>query len=111
MSKLVSRNQPLFSCGPLAKEDRIPLRNKGVGYTKPSEDFERCPGNSPFCLGMMDYNCCGTRPIQDDREDNILSQSDNADDSEDFETVTAKKQKLSLHLSNERKKVLSPNWQ
>ena len=75
--------------------------------SEPSEDIERCPGNSPFYLGMVDYNCCGTRPIQDD----ILSQSHDADDSEDFEIVrsTAKKQKLSLHLSKERKKVLSPS--
>ena len=75
--------------------------------SEPSKDFERCPGNSPFCLGMVDYNCCGTRSIQDD----VLSQSHDVDDSEDFEIVrsTAKKQKLSLHLSKERKKVLSPS--
>ena len=24
------------------------------------EDFQRCPGNSPFCLGMIEYDCCGT---------------------------------------------------
>ena len=54
---------------------------------------------------MVDYNCCGTRPIQDD----ILSQSDDADDRQYLETVTATKLKLSLHLSKERKEVLSPS--
>lgn len=24
-----------------------------------STNFKRCPGNSPACLGMVDYNCCG----------------------------------------------------
>ena len=23
-----------------------------------TSDFVHCPGNSPFCLGMTDYNCC-----------------------------------------------------
>ena len=23
-------------------------------------DFPRYPGNSPFCLGLPEYNCCGT---------------------------------------------------
>ena len=75
--------------------------------SEPSKDFERCPGNSPFCLRMVEYDCCGTRSIQDD----ILSQTHDVDDSEDFEIVrsTVKKQKLSLHLSKERKKVLSPS--
>ena len=25
------------------------------------DDFQRCPGNSPFCLGMVNFDCCGTR--------------------------------------------------
>ena len=25
-----------------------------------SPNFKRCPGNSPACLGVVDYNCCGT---------------------------------------------------
>ena len=24
------------------------------------DDFQRCPSNSPFCLGMVDFDCCGT---------------------------------------------------
>ena len=38
-----------------------------------------------------------------------LRQSNDADDGDDFKTITAMKQKLSLHLSKERKKVLSPS--
>ena len=74
-----------------------------------SEGFVGCLENSPFCLGMVDCNCCGTRPTKDDTPRDILSQSDEADDSQDFEAITAKKQKLSLHLSKEGKKVLSPS--
>ena len=28
-------------------------------------DFVRCPGNSPFCLGMTDFNCCD---VESDRD-------------------------------------------
>ena len=24
-------------------------------------DFERCAGSSPFCLGMVDFDCCGVK--------------------------------------------------
>ena len=24
-----------------------------------SGDFKRCAGSSPFCLGMVDLDCCG----------------------------------------------------
>ena len=28
-------------------------------------DFPRCPGDSPACLGMLEYYCCGTqRPMK-----------------------------------------------
>ena len=49
------------------------------------KSYSRCPGNSPFCLGMVDYNCCNTEIATDD-------------DSEDFMTVqdSIKRKKLSL---------------
>ena len=27
--------------------------------------YDRCPGGSLFCLGMTDYNCCGTDFVPD----------------------------------------------
>ena len=61
--------------------------------SEPSEGFVRCLENSSVCLGMVDCNCCGTRPTKDDTPHDILSQSDETDDSQDFEAVTAKKTK------------------
>ena len=26
-------------------------------------NLERCPGNYPFCLGMVDFDCCGTQGL------------------------------------------------
>ena len=60
-----------------------------------SEGFERCPGNLPFCLGMVEFNCSGMRPME-----GSTSQSD------DVVSPTAKRQKLPLHF---KKKVLSPS--
>ena len=73
---------------------------------EPSEGFERCPGNSPFCLGMVEFNCCGTQPTEKG-----TSQSHDTDDSQAniFETSKAKRQKLPLHLNKEKKKALSPS--
>ena len=27
-------------------------------------DFNRCPENSPFCLGITEFDCCGTQNLQ-----------------------------------------------
>ena len=59
-------------------------------------DFERCAGSSPFCLGMVDFDCCGVKHKFDNQE--------NADD--DFQPPV-KKGKLSL--AKGKKKVLSPS--
>ena len=57
-------------------------------------DFERCAGSSPFCLGMVDFDCCGVKHKFDNQE--------NTDD--DFQPPM-KKGKLSL--AKGKKKVLS----
>ena len=59
-------------------------------------DFERCAGSSPFCLGMVDFDCCGVKHKFDNQE--------NTDD--DFQPPM-KKGKLSL--AKGKKKVLSPS--
>ena len=48
-------------------------------------DFERCADSSPFCLGMVDFDCCRVKHKFDNQE--------NADD--DFQPPV-KKGKLSL---------------
>ena len=60
-------------------------------------NFQRCPGNSPACLGMVEYNCCGT-----------AYQDDHASDTEDF-VVDTKRKKLSLKSSKKAKLPLSPS--
>ena len=57
-------------------------------------DFKRCPGNSPFCLGMTDFDCCGTQ--------NMVSEQGSTSDS-DFASPVKKK----LSLSKSKKAVLS----
>lgn len=57
-------------------------------------DFERCPGDSPFCLGMTSFNCCGTQDL------------DWSENDKDFECPSPKRKKLSL---SKGKKVLSPS--
>ena len=47
-----------------------------------SPNFKRCPGDSPSCLGMVDYNCCGT-----------VDQDGHASDAEDFVIENSKRQK------------------
>ena len=54
-------------------------------------DFERCAGSSPFCLGMVDFDCCGVKHKFDNQE--------NADD--DFQPPV-KKGKLSLAKGDTR---------
>ena len=44
-----------------------------IGMTNASPTFKRCPGNSPACLGMVEYNCCGT-----------VDEDGRASDAEDF---------------------------
>ena len=57
-------------------------------------EFERCPGDSPFCLGMTNFNCCSTQDL------------DFSENDEDFECPPEKRRKLSL---SKGKKVLSPS--
>lgn len=61
-------------------------------------DFKRCPGNSPFCLGMTEFDCCGTQ--------NMGSEQGSSSDC-DFASPV-KKKKLSLSKSK-KVPVLSPS--
>ena len=74
---------------------------------------QRCPGNSPYCLGLPEWDCCGTQglleTVQSKEADGVNPTSEslrtvNNDDT----TPMVKKQKLSLQLQKE-KKVLSPS--
>ena len=62
-------------------------------------DFKRCPGNSPFCLGMTEFDCCGTQNLLDE-------QGTEASTSDSDFVSPVKKKRLSLSKS---KKVLSPS--
>ena len=68
-------------------------------------DFPRCPGNSPFCLGLPEYNCCGTMEKGGSMAQMKRQKPSNVDgeegDDNDFET---KKAKLSLAKGKENKK-------
>ena len=73
----------------------------------------RCPGNSQYCLGLPEWDCCGTQDlletVQSKEADGVNPTSEslrtvNNDDT----TPMVKKQKLSLQLQKE-KKVLSPS--
>ena len=58
-------------------------------------DIECRAGNSPFCLGMVEYHCCGTE--MDSDEDAFQSDYPN------------KRMKLSLSNNQQKKwRVLSP---
>ena len=35
-------------------------------------DFERCAGSSPFCLGMVDFDCCGVKHKFDNHKQILL---------------------------------------
>ena len=79
-------------------------------------DFKRCPGNSPFCLGLTEYNCCGSLEKEGGmlrkKRQNLGQKASNSDieeiDDNDFET---KKQKLSLCKEKEKKRhqILHPS--
>ena len=58
--------------------------------TMTSSDF--CPGSSPFCLGMADFDCCGKSKIRDKVE-------------EKADEPKTKRMKLSLS----KRKPLSPS--
>ena len=63
-----------------------------------SPTFERCPGDSPACLGMVEYNCCGT-----------VDQDGRASDMEDCVMDNSKRKKLSLKRSKKAKLPLWPS--
>ena len=67
--------------------------------TQPSFNYKRCPGDSPACLGMVDFNCCGTANPEDAH----------ASDSEDFVTENSKQKKLPLKSSKKAKLPSSPS--
>ena len=56
-------------------------------------DFKRCAGSLTFCLGMVDFDCCGVKHKFDNQVDDFQS--------------PMKKGKLSL--AKGKKKVLSPS--
>ena len=58
------------------------------------DDFQRCPGNSPFCLGMVEYDCCGTGKRNTD------------ENAEDLEWQQVKKPRPA---SRKKKAALSPS--
>ena len=61
-------------------------------------DFNHCAGNSPFCLGMVEYHCCDIE-MEKDSSDKEAFQSDNP----------TKRMKLSLSKNQQKKQnVLSP---
>ena len=35
-------------------------------------DFEHCAGSSPFCLGMVDFDCCGVKHKFDNHKQILL---------------------------------------
>ena len=40
-------------------------------------DFEHCAGSSPFCLGMVDFDCCGVKHKFDNQHLTSLATSTN----------------------------------
>ena len=61
-------------------------------------EFERCSGDSPFCLGMVEYHCCGIEMVKYS-SDKEAFQSDNP----------AKQMKLFLSKHRQNKQnILSP---
>ena len=61
-------------------------------------EFECCTGDSPFCLGMVEYHCCGIE-MEKYSSDKEAFQGDNS----------AKQMKLSLSKNQQKKQnILSP---
>ncbi len=54
-------------------------------------NFKKCPGNSPYCLGMVEYDCCGTQGLLEKEENK------------------RKRKKLSLDKPPSKKLALSPS--
>ena len=54
-------------------------------------DFERCAGSSLFCLGMVDFDCCGVKHKFDNQENTD-------DDFHQLLTVMVKAQLISLSI-------------
>ena len=64
---------------------------------------KRCPGDSPFCLGLPEWDCCGTQGLLEGKMPQPLSRLLNTNG------PTAKAPKMSLQLHKQKKKVLSPS--
>ncbi len=69
-----------------------------ISIVNTSPNFKRCPGDSPACLGMVEYNYCGT-----------VDQDGRASDAEDFVIENSKWKQLSLKSSKKAKVPLSPS--
>lgn len=73
---------------------------------------KRCPGNSPFCLGLPEWDCCGTQGLLTKEDEHLDSAPDTVNASKESAVVhkpmPTKIQKMSLQLRKEKKKVLSP---
>ena len=65
------------------------------------KDFLRCPGNSPTCLGMVDFDCCGTQGLMERLDLKIEKQEKAA-------AAERKRKSLSLPKPSKKKLALSP---
>jgi len=62
------------------------------------DSFTRCPGNSTTCLGMVEFDCCGTQGLVE-RPDKETEKQEKA--------VAAERKRKSLSLSKLSKKKLA----
>ena len=63
------------------------------------DSYLRCPGNSPFCLGMSDYHCCSATEATTEEYPVTVAQDDN------------KRKKLSMSAAKRTRLPLSPSNQ
>lgn len=69
-----------------------------------AQDYQRCPGNSPFCLGMVEFNCCNSmETLENEGKGKCLSKHkrNNDQDINDFVEEAPKQKKLSLSEGKE----------
>jgi len=67
---------------------------------------KRCPGDSPFCLGLPEWDCCGTQGLLECK--NATTSQPSAENDSDTNGPIAKAPKMSLQL-HKQKKMLSPS--
>ena len=71
-----------------------------------------CPGNSPYCLGLLEWDCCGTQGLLESLQGaDSVSPTSKSECTVNFDDKTtkpmAKKQKVSLQLHKDKKKYAS----